>query len=826
MSAPAFDTERARNALYAINPDIERAEWWRVCAGAKAAGLDFADFDAWSQGGQSYHESAARDTWKSTEVNGGIGAGTLFDIAKQHGYQPGNNHAPARPTVTKATVAALNASRQAKHKGPDVAAFWSRCAPAESHPYIDAKDGTPDGLRIVPDNEPLTIAGHSVANWLVVPAYTVANSANSANSEEPQPDISNFSSPQSLQFIPAPGQGKKLNMPGASMKGASFTVGTLDDAGPVYVAEGIGQAWACHKGTGRPAVVAFGWGNVRRVAGSLPDNVVLVPDVGKEADAGRIAADIGASVAYMPEGEPDNFDANDYAQREGYEALAALLGQAVTFAKNSRNSANSSPVEPEPLRRPLPPAAPYPLESLGDVLGSAAQAIHEQVQAPAAMCGVSILAAASLSAQGQADVVIDGRREPLTLWAATIGVSGERKSGVDEWALGAPRQHEKEARGPYSDALLEYETESAAYEAARQKAKTAGKGNRDAIREALQDVGEPPEAPLSPILILGEPTLEGTQKQLIKGWPSIGLFSDDAGEFLGGYSMSKENRTRTAASLSRLWDKGSFDRVRAKSDEVSGKHYGKRCALHFMVQPVIAETVLSDDVLVGQGFLPRCLLAWPETTIGTREYEANNLRESPALRRYWAKIHALLDKPYPLTEGTRNELDLPALELSQDARALWIQVYNSIEHRQRENGEYAPIRAWASKAASQILRTAGVLTLIDDANAQTIQAPEVERAAELILWHLSEALRIVGTASVPREVKDAEKLRDWCHETGRKLLYSMDALQKGPNSIRTKGNFDAAVSALESAGWAYPVEGGAEIDGKHRRRVWQVVEGE
>src|SRR5699024_7863999 len=110
------------------------------------------------------------------------------------------------------------------------------------------------------------------------------------------------------------------------------------------------------------AVVAFGWGNMRTIAGrlgcdasghrghshkpkSFVDSAVLVPDRGKERDAERIAADIGARVAYMPEGEPDNFDANDYARREGHEALAELLGQAVKVSRESQES------QPEPLRK-------------------------------------------------------------------------------------------------------------------------------------------------------------------------------------------------------------------------------------------------------------------------------------------------------------------------------------------------------------------------------------------------------------------------------------------------------------------------------------------
>src|SRR5688572_33475243 len=59
--------------------------------------------------------------------------------------------------------------------------------------------------------------------------------------------------------------------------------------------------------------------------------------------------------------------------------------------------------EPEPLRRPLVPPSPYPLDALGPVLSAAAKRIHEVVQAPAALCGQSVLAAAALAAQQHAD---------------------------------------------------------------------------------------------------------------------------------------------------------------------------------------------------------------------------------------------------------------------------------------------------------------------------------------------------------------------------------------------------------------------------------------
>jgi len=298
------DLARAKEALFTIPPDLPRDEWVKAGMAAQAAGLDFDTFNDWSAGAGNYDARAARDTWRSFKHGKGIGPGTLFRMAADHGYRAAKT--PQEPR---------KAQTQPNPKGNAAAAVWSRCKPVTGHSYIEAKQGIAEGLRVVPDGDPLTIAGHSVAGWLAVPAYG------------PGGDL------QSLQFIPPPGQGKKLNMPGASMAGASFTVGTLAPGGVVYVVEGIGQAWACWKATGHPAIVAFGWGNVARVAATLRqrDNaarLVIVPDRGKEAAAEKIARDLSAAVAFMPQDEPDNFDANDYGQREGFDALEHLLSQA------------------------------------------------------------------------------------------------------------------------------------------------------------------------------------------------------------------------------------------------------------------------------------------------------------------------------------------------------------------------------------------------------------------------------------------------------------------------------------------------------------------
>jgi hypothetical protein len=460
---------------------------------------------------------------------------------------------------------------------------------------------------------------------------------------------------------------------------------------------------------------------------------------------------------------------------------------------------------PEPLARPMPPAAEYPLEALGPVLSPAAAAIRRVVQSPAAICASSVLAAASLVAQRRADVELDGRRVPLSLWLVTIAASGERKSATDSPALTAIREFEREQMREYRFALAEYEVALREWQKDR-------RASRDADPEPR------PEPPLIPMLATSEPTLEGLHKLLLNGIGSIGLFSDEGGLFFGGHAMNRDNQLKTVAGLSGLWDRGEADRVRA-GDGVA-KIFGKRLALHLLAQPTVAERVLADELLTGQGFLARCLLAWPESTAGRRPYVAESLADDPAMVTYHARLRALLSEPLPLAEGTRNELEPPALRLTPEAKALWIDAHDAIEVRQAPAGEYSTIRPWASKAAEQVLRVAGVFAVIE--SRREIGVDLIERACLLVDWHLGEALRLVGTAQVPRDIRDAEAVLTWCHDRRLRLVHSGQLVRCGPASVRTADRLRVVMAVLERHGWATPIEGGAEIDKAHRRHAWRI----
>lgn len=479
---------------------------------------------------------------------------------------------------------------------------------------------------------------------------------------------------------------------------------------------------------------------------------------------------------------------------------------------------------PEPLRRPTPPPEPYPMAELGPLLAPAAESLRRVIQAPDAVCGASLLAAASLATQALADVLIDGRTRPLSLWLLTVAESGERKSAVDDEAMRAAREFEKELASNHRQQLAEHENAMAEWKTARDDAQAKSKkSGGNGLAEALRAIGPAPPAPLTPHVLAADFTAEGLAKLLAAGWPSMGAFTDEAALVFGGHGMSKETVMRTAATLSKLWDAGTLDRVRALDG--ASKLCGRRLALHLMAQPIIAERALSDAVLAGQGFLPRCLLAWPEGTAGTRPYRAESLRDDAAVQRLALHLADLHRLPLPLAEGERQELAPRCLTLEPDAKRAWVALHDAVEAAMAPAGRYActTVKAFASKTPEQAFRIAGVLTLLENPDAQTITAETIGRASELALWHLNEAARLVGTAELSQETRDAEALLTWFHETGRELIHSREALRYGPNRIRERTRFTRAMQELERAGWAEFIQGGAEVDGARRRNVWRVA---
>ncbi len=499
------------------------------------------------------------------------------------------------------------------------------------------------------------------------------------------------------------------------------------------------------------------------------------------------------------------------------------------------NAETFSPDEPQPLVRKVDPATEFPVNALGDVLGAAAKAIQDITQAPLSMCGQSVLAAATLAVQGLADVKLPrggGKGKPLSCFCVSVSESGERKSSVDQHALAPVRQFEKRLEDEHREQLKEYRIKAEAYAVAKKKA-VSGEGGRGkkmemaGIEANLRALGDVPLPPLLPIGTCTDPTIEGLLKMMPNARASLGLFSDEAGTFVGGYGMSSENRLKTAAALSNLWGASRIDRVRAL-DGVSIM-VGRRVSAHLMMQPGVADGFLGDGQLADQGLLSRLLLAAPDSTAGTRFESGRTVKpeSTEALETYSKALYALLELPLPLREGTQNELQPPVLIFTPEAETLWVEFADHIESQIGDGKDLDPVRGLACKAAEHAARIAGVLTLVNNPMATAIDANTLQNACDLMNFYLAEALRLFGKAAANADIAKAELVRRWLHTSWPEPYISVTELvQYGPNSIRDNATARQVMLILQETGHLHTLKQSVTIKGIKRRNAWQVIRGD
>ncbi len=509
------------------------------------------------------------------------------------------------------------------------------------------------------------------------------------------------------------------------------------------------------------------------------------------ADAARRAGAAKVHVVTLPEGIPPKWDLADALPPGVSEAdLEAALSGAGPSAADG----------PIPLFPEMPVAERYPIEQMGPVLSRAAAAIAHKVQVPEAIAAQSVLAVASLAAQAHADVMLPyGQTRPLSLFFVTVAASGDRKSTADNEALWPVRKREKMLKEEGEEAHRAWVIAMSAWTAEKKRIESNRKLGFDGKKEALADLGAEPERPLYPFLTAPEPTIEG----LVKAWSSapaaLGIFTAEGGMFIGGHGMSQDNRLRTAAGYSEMWDGHPIKRIRSL-DGVSIL-YGRRLSMHLMVQHEAAAQFLADPLLRDQGLLSRVLVAAPESIAGSRLWRDAVPADDAAIRAYGARILSILEAPWPLAEGKMNELEPRALRITEDAAAAWRAFYDHIEGQCGAGNGLKTVQDFAAKVAEHAARIAGVLTIVADLRATEIRLPEMQSALALADWYMHEALRLQRAARTDPRLLRAQQLLDWMRGRKEKVFSIREIGKLGPPAFRLKAAADEALGVLASHGW-------------------------
>ena len=461
-------------------------------------------------------------------------------------------------------------------------------------------------------------------------------------------------------------------------------------------------------------------------------------------------------------------------------------------------------------------AQDYPIDALPPLIRNAVVEVCGFVKAPVALVAMSALAALSVAIQAhhdvQRDINLDG---PCGLFFCGIADSGERKSSLDAYFTKAMRDYQDREREKAKRLIQGYETDLDVWKSKRggvqEKIKSLAKDGKptDQLENQLHDLDrDKPKAPRVPRLIYSDATPEALASNLVNGWPSGGVFSNEGGIVLGGHAMNKDVAMRNMARLNKLWD-GTV----AASERITTESYGDTTARFTMSLQVQEPTLRAffdntKGLARGTGFLARFLVAWPESTMGTRMFTSPP-DGWPALAAFNNRLTAILDRHAPVDED--GILTPAMLALTADAKAAWVSFHDAIETELTSGGELYDLRDVGSKAPDNVARMAALFHVFAG-SIGPVDFDCVESAVQIVTWHLLESKRFLGELAMPAELANPARLESWmldyCRRENTDTVPTREVQRHGPGGLRDKAIIADTIKELAELGRARLVQDG------------------
>lgn len=423
----------------------------------------------------------------------------------------------------------------------------------------------------------------------------------------------------------------------------------------------------------------------------------------------------------------------------------------------------------------------YPVSSLPDLLRDAALCIHEEVKVPFAIVANSLLFAITFIAQKHVNAItIQKVVMPCSINFLSEANSGDRKSTADYFAL-------KVINDIQSDAIAKYSVEYANWEKLPHKERA--------------NVPQPK----NPKRIFSDSTLEPIVGGFIRGeFVNIAISSNDAADFLCGYALNSDNSKPNMVLLTKVFDIGYVERKRSKGNaEGSGVANHIRLSMHLMAQPIIIQEVFSNKTMSSIGLLPRFIYAAPPSLAGTRFLKIDDIDKDITLDRrlinYYDQCKKLLGDWYDvrdLTDQSQLIDNRKVLRLSNEAKPVFVNIFNEIEAKIKPNNIYVDHKAEASRAGELIIRLATVFAFFKEEKEITVE--DLKHASNILNYSLNQWVR---SNKINNDVTDADQLLNFLvkhyQDKNEEYILKSSIGQNCRNFRNRTGKRDQAIQYLE-----------------------------
>lgn len=450
--------------------------------------------------------------------------------------------------------------------------------------------------------------------------------------------------------------------------------------------------------------------------------------------------------------------------------------------------------------------AQFPFHVLPNDIQQVIQRVHAETQAPIPLISSSLLGVMSLACQDLYDVEPKPKMWlPISLYQIILAESGERKSTVDRLLMSGIREMESEWEKEYQTHIRAYQTNFSIWEvqfhALRKKLQQdikKGENSEKTVNVLSECTNSKPKEPVRNRVVINDITKAAIKKELGTGWPSLGLYSDEAGSILSGELLID------SPLLNSLWNGSSIEVDRAGTGLF--KIEGARLSCMLMVQPKLFSEFLDrkGDSARSSGFFARTLFCEPFTTIGSRtiqnEERLIGSSNPEALDHFHHRVKELLQQSI-----SRRSMNQPCkgISFSPEAQAKWNLEFNRVESLCMPFGPLENFRDYASKHAEHIARIAGVLEGFCTGN-DSVSDSTMYAAICIANWYFDSFIYVMNQKCIPEEIAHADLLDSWLNNNmihWNNFIFPKNHILKcGPNRVRTRILLDKALMVLQQRG--------------------------
>ncbi len=401
-------------------------------------------------------------------------------------------------------------------------------------------------------------------------------------------------------------------------------------------------------------------------------------------------------------------------------------------------------------------------------LGRAVGALASSTQTPASLSALFALSVVSACVQrryavsplGDPDYI-----EPASFWSLVSAASGSRKTAIVSFLTKPLFDWERRAKDAMGREIARVKSQRIVAEAVIKRlqgeaAKTADSGERERLRAAIEaEQVSMPEELFSPQVCSGEVTVERLQQIMVEQGGRAAVLSDEAGLFS---TISGTYGGGAGPSLDALLQGHAGGEVRV--DRATRTAHVSRAAvvLGLAIQPDLLQEAAGSNRFRASGLLARFAFALPRQFVGGRDVRRYSPVPDDVRREYAREIDALLGDP---REGSHKPPVI--LQLTDEARELWLDYCQEIEHALAPEGELYALSDWGAKAGGMTARLALLFELVTSGpGAELVCGDTMSRAialARLLTPHAKAAFRLLASDEADR---DGVVIVEWIRRSG------------------------------------------------------------